>query len=295
MADTKQLQLFRNEIDAIDDEIIALLGKRMDVVRQVGQFKEKANLGRSIIRPGREAEMVRRILSENHEHFPPIPLSQIWRLIISTAINEEEDTRIATHATPFNRECYWMSREYFGSFTPTDTYPTCAEVLYAVSEKEATVGVLPIEDEAGMQAWWSRLIGMEERPYVFAKLPFIKLAPSKKPEVVCIGNVKPEKTAEDTSLWVVEVGNRLPIEILLPFIEKHNLSVERIQSCQVLGDVNVQHHLLSFDGFIAHEDQRLDACIRAARKEFANRRVEIHFHYLGSYANPIRFYQEDEE
>src|SRR4051812_24910827 len=116
----KTLEACRAEIDAIDNSILELLSRRVGIVREVGALKQaSADLSgahKSFIRPGREAEMVRRIARQAHENLPQAAaLAQMWRLIIASAIDiEEGGASVATLSTDTNRECYWLAREYFG-------------------------------------------------------------------------------------------------------------------------------------------------------------------------------------
>ncbi len=50
------LQNFRREIDSIDDEILGLLEKRMEIVKRIGKAKLQSNT--PIYRPEREKEII---------------------------------------------------------------------------------------------------------------------------------------------------------------------------------------------------------------------------------------------
>ncbi len=64
-----ELAAFRRQIDEIDDKIIDLLIERTGIVGRVGELKRKAAPGRCPIRPGREAEMLRRIMKNSKTPF----------------------------------------------------------------------------------------------------------------------------------------------------------------------------------------------------------------------------------
>ena len=51
----QKLADYREQIDVIDQEILAALKKRVDVVKQVGLLKGADKSNKTIIRPGREA------------------------------------------------------------------------------------------------------------------------------------------------------------------------------------------------------------------------------------------------
>lgn len=50
-----QLSLFRQEIDALDAQIIKALGQRFDICRQVARFKKAENI--PMMQPGRVEEV----------------------------------------------------------------------------------------------------------------------------------------------------------------------------------------------------------------------------------------------
>ncbi len=51
----EQIKPFRDQIDALDDQIIDLLAQRMDIVRQIGIIKAKENI--AAIQPDRVVEV----------------------------------------------------------------------------------------------------------------------------------------------------------------------------------------------------------------------------------------------
>jgi chorismate mutase len=51
----EQLKPFRDQIDALDDQIIELLARRMDIVRQIGIIKARDNI--AAIQPDRVIEV----------------------------------------------------------------------------------------------------------------------------------------------------------------------------------------------------------------------------------------------
>ena len=62
----KLLQL-RNEIDSIDEQIVALFEKRMAVSEDVAQYKRK--IGKAVLDSGREAEKIQKVRALAHSDF----------------------------------------------------------------------------------------------------------------------------------------------------------------------------------------------------------------------------------
>jgi chorismate mutase / prephenate dehydratase len=292
MPDKKHtLEQFRSEIDAIDNSILDLLAKRVGIVHQVGALKHAAGKQGSIIRPGREASMVRRMAHHNNPELPdPRALAQIWRLIIASAINIEEKSCVSSLSTETNRECYWLAREYFGAFTPSLERPTAAEVVQDVLENRATVGVIPLWLRDGAQPWWVRILSGDSSPKVFAKLPFIQLAPSAKVPLVAIGLVEPEDTGDDESLWVISAESKISFSEIELFLTEASIPYIFMENYRTVGMPTLHHYLFKIEGFMPEKDKRAQQLKKIFHKHYPPEKgISCAAHFLGSYATPITF------
>ena len=88
--ETKTLMApYRERIDALDTQIVALLGKRFDVIREVAAFK--AQHGIHPIQPARIEEVVQRARAQAQKSGAnPDLIEKLYRVIIQTACDEEE-------------------------------------------------------------------------------------------------------------------------------------------------------------------------------------------------------------
>ncbi|MDM7202744.1 MAG: chorismate mutase [Thermodesulfobacteriaceae bacterium] len=64
----KKLSELRKEIDRIDEELILLLKKRLQIAKEIGKIKESK--GVQTFDLGREKEVIKRILELNEGVFP---------------------------------------------------------------------------------------------------------------------------------------------------------------------------------------------------------------------------------
>lgn len=73
----------RDRLEAIDEELIRVVGSRRDLVLEIGEVKEA--LGRPVLDPGREANVVRRAAGKARESGVDEELVRdvIWRIIAS--------------------------------------------------------------------------------------------------------------------------------------------------------------------------------------------------------------------
>src|SRR5690606_24128637 len=72
-----RLSSLRREIDEIDDKLHDLIVARMEAVAKVGKAKSAAS--QDILRPAREAAILRRLIERHTGSFPKAGLVRIWR------------------------------------------------------------------------------------------------------------------------------------------------------------------------------------------------------------------------
>src|ERR1043166_5432845 len=103
MTDQKRLNELRAKIDAIDDELLALLRSRADIIEEVRGVKGKQDV---YIRPGREALMLKALLAKPQGHIPPGLLHRLWREMIGAFTLQEGGFKVAV-AQAAGEEGFW--------------------------------------------------------------------------------------------------------------------------------------------------------------------------------------------
>ncbi len=276
----QQLEEYRKQIDAIDSQMLHLLGNRVEIVQKVGELKGLAGTGKTIIRPGREAKMIRKIIDISDIDFPKAALAQIWRMIIAGAINIEEDSCVAVYDPSNSRECFWLAREYFGAFTQMHRHNSVETTINDLTENNATVAVVPLWDNGLHDPWWVRMNEIDPNVKIFARLPFLRMSDSRLVPIVAIANVVPEESGDDISVWMFKLKKGSNIDIIEPLITKAGLK-NYLQA--VSHGEKYDYYLMEFDGFITNDNAETIDDIQASHdKIFAAE-------YLGSYARPIEF------
>jgi len=188
----------RAEIDALDDAMHALLRRRADVVARLAQSRAKA--GVSTFRPGREAQVLRRLLGRHDGPLPAGAVVRLWRDIFAVSTGLQGAFTVAVQAGAATER---LAREHFGALTPQRTVPSAASALALVAAGEAALAVLPLprEDEPDEAVWWSGLDS--PRLQVGARLPFWSGAePAAEALVVMPG--APDPSGDDRSMLRVE-------------------------------------------------------------------------------------------
>lgn len=279
------LEELREKIDKIDDQILNLLGQRFAIVERVGQLKKPYLEGRSIIRPGREAKMLRRVAKQSGASVPSASVAMIWRQIIAAAISIEEDPVISIYAPANQMECYWLAREYFGAFVQKLVRDTYENVEDDIESGEATVAVLVLNDNR-KRPWWVRIAQDAPDVKVFARLPFVKMAPSKRPPVFAMGRVTCEPSGNDSSLWVFEVPVNFTQDMIERFAKEIDPSLFLQGTTQVPGNPPKRLFLYEFNGFFGPDDERMKK-LDATLKRFTERDGGSSMSFLGSYAHQM--------
>lgn len=282
----KTLESYRSKIDAIDDNILALLKERADIVRRVGEYKADLGLEQSVIRPGREAEIIRYVLKTGAGAFPPVALAAIWRLMIGASTAMEEDLKLAVLTPRGEDGLYWIGREYFGSLVPVNKHSTVVQVLGEVMRDPATIGILPLPTgEQDESPWWMHLAdGGERRPKVFAHIPFVLHGrPGATPYGLAVGQVTPESTGHDDITLLVVVTDQAHSRgrILRSFTDV-GFEATWISTAAPSLFAEVQHHLFEITDFVADDDPRLQRLAEVPEGVIQS------VTNIGVYASPIR-------
>src|SRR5690606_1188120 len=138
-----KLKQIREKIDAIDDELLVLLNKRMELVREVGLLKQAE---RSVIyRPEREKEILERLISNNKGLLTPPAIEAIFLEIFSVSRNLELPQRVA-FLGPEGSFTHQAAESRFGGMGEYLVLPTIRSVFDSVETGRAAFGVVPIEN-----------------------------------------------------------------------------------------------------------------------------------------------------
>jgi chorismate mutase len=170
MCAAKSLDALRREIDRIDDTIHDLLQERTEIVESVRDVKRR---DRVKIRPGREDEIVYRLIARHSGRFPKRELIRIWRELIVATLSFEGPFSVAVYMGEDEGGCWDLARDHYGSFTPMYSYKSALQVIDAVQSYGATVGILPLPRRDDREPWWPHLMNTSpDAPRIIARLPF---------------------------------------------------------------------------------------------------------------------------
>ena len=141
-----ELKKLRSEIDKIDNEILTLLNRRMQIVKEVGKLKNNTNA--PIYRPEREKEIIDRLtkLSKSQNGIlGKEEIEAIFLEIFAISRSLERKERIA-FLGPNGTYTHQAAESRFGANARYLPLTNIEAVFKAVSQKEAKYGVVPIEN-----------------------------------------------------------------------------------------------------------------------------------------------------
>jgi chorismate mutase/prephenate dehydratase len=134
----------RKQIDEIDDELIQLLSKRMDVVKKVGELKQTDNS--AIYRPEREKAIIDRLeANKQGSLLNRSAIEAIFLEIFAVSRNIELPERIA-YLGPEGSFTHQAAESRYGGLSEYIALETIPSVFESVATSRARFGVVPIEN-----------------------------------------------------------------------------------------------------------------------------------------------------
>ncbi len=143
--DPKSLDHLRQAIDAVDDEVLALLNRRAGLAAEVGQLKIAAAPEAIFHAPKREREILTRLEAENAGPFPATAVRTIFQEIMSACLSLEKPLRVA-FLGPEGTFTHLAARHQFGGSSQSLPQGTIPAVFQAVERGRADYGVVPVEN-----------------------------------------------------------------------------------------------------------------------------------------------------
>jgi chorismate mutase/prephenate dehydratase len=136
-----EIRNLRAEIDALDDQLAALINRRAKLAQEIGALKG----GAPAWRPEREAEILHRVSSANAGPLPAEALTAVFRAVISACRGLEAETRIA-YLGPEGTFSEQAVRKQFGQMVKASALSTIDEVFRAAESGAVQLAVVPVEN-----------------------------------------------------------------------------------------------------------------------------------------------------
>ncbi|HZF74578.1 MAG TPA: chorismate mutase [Acetobacteraceae bacterium] len=199
----EDLHRIRAEIDALDDAIHDLLMRRAGVVARMASIRAKGE--GPVLRPGREAAVLRRLLARHAGPLPPAALVRIWRELMGGHTELQGGIAVAAWLpAPGQAE---VLRAHLGGAAPILAEPSATAALGALQAGRAALAALPDPFEGG-EAWW---VDLAPGLHVTALLPVLGPAAAR---LVLVAPGLPDPSGADRSLLLGPVPPEGALRVL---------------------------------------------------------------------------------
>lgn len=254
----ESLAALRAELDRLDDHLHDTLMRRAEIVEKVAALK-----GGMALRPGREAEIIRRLLARHGGALAPQTIVRIWRELLAGTTAMQGKFVVTVCDTDPADAFALAAREHFGALTPLRVHRSPAQAIAEVSSGAASAAVLPMptDGEPVAAAWWMGLLHRDDpRIHVIGLLPFWAPRPEGAPRVQALiaAAIPPDPTDADRSLLGVEFSAELSRARLTAALTEAGFLPRRILLRREPG-ASSAHALVDVAGHVTDADPRLPA------------------------------------
>lgn len=203
----KSLAALRAKIDAIDADMHRLLIERSTVIDSLIRTKRTERAG-AAFRPGREADMMRRLVARHSGSLPLAAVEHIWRDIIATFTHLQAPYAVVIDGSADPARMRDLARFYFGFSVELGSAHGPEAVIARVAAANV-LGLVPLEARPAT-AWW-RALTRPVAPVIMTVLPFIRVSerPADLPAFV-ISPPLADPAPPDLTLFAVTTAAELP-------------------------------------------------------------------------------------
>ena len=287
------LAALRDEIDGIDDSIHDLIMRRMALANRISETKRARGATGALLRPAREAAILRRLEARHEGPFPFPVIVRIWSEIMAATLVAEGGFAVSvfTLDDPGEESRFPdLARVHFGAEAPLLTARTESGVLRGVRDGKASLGVLPVPADAmsgdvGVSAepWWLTLaVSDEERPMIVARLPWIDGAKSStgKTRALVVAMTRPAPSGDDVSYLAVQSSDTISRDRIRSALAVAGIAVTGSVAWHDENGAPGRWQLIEVDGFVPENDERLRSFAEQLDNDVG--RIAV----LGSYPRP---------
>ncbi|MEM7624045.1 MAG: prephenate dehydratase [Planctomycetota bacterium] len=141
----RDLAPLRQQIDALDEQLIQLLNERAKIVIEVGRVKRAAGEAVPIYAPDREQAVMQKIRDANQGPLPDACVEAIWRELMSGSFALERPLRIG-YLGPPGSFSHLAARKKFGASVDYNELTDFSAIFDEVARGHIDYGLIPIEN-----------------------------------------------------------------------------------------------------------------------------------------------------
>ena len=218
----------RQAIDDMDEALHDLLIKRSFKAASVGKLKKEIFAKNNtppldIIRPEREARILRKLMKNHQGVLPSMAIARLWQLIIAThtrveikaallMVSPQEVSTKSSHdipSPPLQSSLYDFAREHYGFDIPLTHSSDVDHALHTCMESATTLGLFSHHAHTTQNIpWWACMANnpLFQPLKVMTGLPMVvtdKKQQDTVPKIFTVARMTPASSGEDHSLLVV--------------------------------------------------------------------------------------------
>jgi len=145
----KKLQEFRDQIDDIDQQLLALFNRRASCAVSVAEVKRAASAhpedAINFFRPDREAQVIKRIKADNRGPLSDDEVGRLIREVMSACLALEQPLKIA-YLGPEGTFTQSAALKHFGHSVTTVPMSSIPDVFNSVDSGHSNYGLVPVEN-----------------------------------------------------------------------------------------------------------------------------------------------------
>jgi len=165
----KDLNEIREEIDSIDEKLVALLNKRATLAQRIARIKKKS--GSPVYIPARENHILKRVSELNGGPLSPEALKGVFREIFSATRSVEKEIKVACLG-PAGTFSHLAATRLFGSSSIYSLEGGIDAVFKCVEKAGADFGVVPVENTIEGAIGQTMELLIESQVNIFGELYF---------------------------------------------------------------------------------------------------------------------------
>jgi chorismate mutase len=232
----------RARIDAVDGELLRLIDERAALAAQVAAAKRAAGDGGKFgLRPGREAQVLRRLLTQVRLSADTALVVRIWRELMADSLARQGPFHLAVWGGKGEARLVELTRLRFGA-APRLGLAAKPEDALAAAKTPGGVAVLALGPDS---AWWGKLLA-QPTLRVFSTLPcLVQWGPLS---ALAVAEVEVEPTGADMTFWVTDAPG--PAGKILQALSQDGVAGRLLAEAGGL-------KLFALSGFYQADDERL--------------------------------------
>ena len=184
----------RAQIDKVDQKILKMLEERIELTRKIKAAKNN----QQFFRPGREANLMSRLISESG--LSPSLIEGLWRQIMAFGLDSQKRMTVAFAGKKIEYAAHFR----FGATANYRPLKNYIDVLRAVANGKADVGILPHWQESTWCWDLAKMRAADRSIYITAITPIAKFKGVKK--MAIIAGSLPDASRNDITLSHDDVG-----------------------------------------------------------------------------------------